>query len=51
MGIFRTIVQHYDTTINGKEYTTLGVTRASLKDGLGGRLRLIKGVLRLQLGL
>ena len=27
------------------------MTRASLKDGLGGRLRLTKGVLRLQLGL
>ena len=32
-------------------YTREGVTRASLKDGLGGRLKLIKGVLRLQLGL
>ena len=42
MGIFSTIVQQYATTINGKEYTRLGVTRASIKDGLGGRLRLIK---------
>ena len=46
MGIFRTSIQQYATTINGKEYTRLGVTRASLKDGLGSRLRLIKGVLR-----
>ena len=51
MGIFRTIVQQYATTINGKEYTRLGVTRGSLKDGFGGRLKLIKEVLRLQLGL
>ena len=32
-------------------YTRLGLTRASLKEGLGGILKLIKGVLRLQLGL
>ena len=32
-------------------YTRLRVITTSLRDGLGGRLRLIKGVLRLKLGL
>ena len=32
-------------------YARLGVTSANLKDGLEGRLRLIKEVLRIKLGL
>jgi hypothetical protein len=35
----------------GRWYVRLGVTSTSLKDGLGGRLRLIKGVLRLLSGI